>query len=90
MNSLISFDIATESLTLISVPSHVSYDSDVFDNKLTVFDNRLTVFDNKLAMLCSETHINSMGSVWTKLWVIEKCGDAWVWTNIFCRHLLYS
>ncbi|KAI9110627.1 hypothetical protein K1719_018493 [Acacia pycnantha] len=79
---LISFDIATESFTLIPIPrsAHVT------------FESRLTTYENKLAML-SKTGVEynsgfeSTESFYISLWVMGKCidtsGERWIWTKIY-------
>ncbi|KAI9110498.1 hypothetical protein K1719_018364 [Acacia pycnantha] len=79
---LISFDIATESLTLIPIPSSAHVTS----------ESRLTTYENKLAMLSKsrvecQSGIESTESFSINLWVMEKCvdtsGERWIWTKIY-------
>ncbi|KAK4256131.1 hypothetical protein QN277_009039 [Acacia crassicarpa] len=72
---LISFDIATESFALITIPK----------SSLTS-ESRLTTYDNKLAML-SKSRVESTESFSIKLWVMEKrvgtSRKRWTWRKIY-------
>ena len=72
---LVSFDIATESFTLIPIPSSAH----VFSS------TPLSVYENKVAMLCD--HRDESRPFSLDLWVMEKCidesGERWIWSKIF-------
>ncbi|KAI9110476.1 hypothetical protein K1719_018342 [Acacia pycnantha] len=77
---ILSFDIGTESFTLIPLPSYVPISP----------YNRLTIYENKLAMLAN-TEIEDIKSSSIDLWAMDKCVDAsgerWIWTKIYTSSL---